>query len=99
MNKSLFKSNTDIGQRENKERTKVKRFRDLKFLFIESSSEGYKQILIDFEIDIDNTERILLPSNQYILKKKMNNVCPLNYIPFNFSDKSDGEEEEELSLL
>lgn len=62
------------------------RLKDLKFIFIEDSTEGYMELQTKFNFTFDNTERLILPTNYFFLKKKLNNIRGTKFIPYEFEN-------------
>ena len=66
------------------ERRNMRKNKDLRMIFIENSTQGYKEIQSRFKFEHENTERVILPTSYFFLKKKLNNVRGRLYYPFEF---------------
>ena len=59
---------------------------ELRLIFIENTSEGYNEIRRKFNFTEDHTERLILPTNFFFLKKKLNNLCGKKYYELEIED-------------
>ena len=82
--KRSFTENLTKGGKRKPNGSGAKRKERMRFLFIETSTEGYKKILRTHNISASNSERVLLPADLGMIKRKLNNICPHGFKQFSF---------------